>query len=143
MNTLSDVFDRLLEISKKLDDEEAFDVADLFDGSVHHRTVVYVRLPWPQLVETDAEVQERLARFLTSINRPDTIKCDVFTVIGDDVFVGYQPNTNAKALGVFDPDAVQEYLDDAEGAAPYVLQITVDVIKPAAVEATIEALKSE
>lgn len=139
MTTLSDVFDRLREIGQELGKEEAFDVAELFEGGgSHHRTVVYVRLPWPQIVEGDTEVAERLMRLLTSINRPDTIKCDIFTVIGEEILQGYQPNTNVKATGVWDPDEMQMYLDD--GHQPYVLQVTIDIIKPEAVMMTVENL---
>lgn len=132
--SLNKVLDRLREIGDDL--QEVMDYSGIAPASSHHRTAVFVRLPYPGIVQENEEVMERLARFLGSLNQPDTIKADLYTCIGRHVLPGYQPHTELTADGDFDPDSLHKIVDQ-----PYVLQIVVDVIQPAALEATLNALK--
>lgn len=135
MTSLNDVFNQLRKLGEDLD--ENVDFASLLpEGHEHHRTALFIRLPYPGLLTTDSEVHERIAKLLASVNRPETIKMDVYTIVGNKVMQGWQPYTDESAKGMYDPVTAIE-------SNPYVLQVIVDIVKPAALEATAAALDAE
>ncbi len=132
MTSLNDIFNQLRTLGEDL--EESTDFGSVLpEGHDHHRTALFIRLPWPGVLEQDSEVHERIAKLLNSVNRPDTMKMDVFTVVGNTVMPGWQPYTDAVSKGLYDPAT-------AIDIHPYVLQVVVDIVKPAALAATAEAL---
>jgi hypothetical protein len=133
--TLNQILDRLREIAEK-ELKPAMEYSAILPGDGHHRSAMFIRLPYPPVAAVQGEVFERLSRLVESVNRPDTIKMDVYTVIGDKVLNGFQPHTNLTAKGPFDPEQITAIIENA-----YVLQIVVDVIQPAAMEQTIKALE--
>lgn len=134
MTTLNEILDRLREVGDQL--EETMDYAAILPQEGHHRSAMFIRLPHPAVAAQQGEVFERLARLVESVNRPDTIKMDVYTVIGNNVLPGFQPHTDLTAKGSFDPEQITAIV-----STPYVLQVVVDVIQPAALEATLKALQ--
>lgn len=132
MTSLNDIFDQLRKLGEDL--EESADFSSVLpEGHEHHRTALFIRLPWPGLLDEDSEVHERIGKLLASVNRPDTMKMDVFTIVGNTVMPGWQPYADAASKGLYDPAT-------AIDTHPYVLQVVVDIVKPSALEATASAL---
>lgn len=134
--TLSQILDRLRQIGDEL--QEAMDYSAIAPDEGHHRSVMFVRLPYPPVAAVHGEVFERLSRLMESVNRPDTMKVDVYTVVGRNILPGFQPHTELTADGDFDPEEFHAILSH-----PYVLQIIVDVVQPDAMEQTINALTKD
>lgn len=116
-------------------DKPLVDLAGIIPVADHHQTVIFIRSPYPGAL-AGGKVQERIVKLLTSVNRPDTIKADVYTVQGANVKQGWQPTLeNAVIDGkevhgpMFNPD----WLIGAMPKAPWVLQITVDVVHPSVI----------
>ena len=133
---LSQILDRLREIAAEM--EEVMDYSGITPEEGHHRTAMFIRLPYPPVAAVHGEVSERLSRLVESINRPDTIKVDVYTVVGQHVLNGFQPHTELTAGGDFNPEQMYVTLPN-----PYVLQMVVDVVQPDALEQTLKALKEK
>jgi hypothetical protein len=134
--TLSQILDRLRAIGDDL--KEAMDYSAIAPEDGHHRSVMFIRLPYPPVAAVHGEVFERLSRLMESLNRPDTMKVDVYTVVGRHILSGFQPHTELTADGDFDPEDFHAILSN-----PYVLQIVVDVVQPDAMEQTLNALSKE
>lgn len=111
-------------------DKPLIDLKGVIPQGDHHQTAVFIRLPY-EGAGIEKHTYERVTKLLTSINRPDTIKADVFTMLGPNCVKGWMPQIKAvqadgePTLGpLFNPDWI---LAEVGG---YVLQITVDVVVP-------------
>lgn len=129
--TLGEVLETLEKLGEDLAvDKPMIDLKGLIPMNDHHQTAVFLRLPSKEAMQ-DSGVQERVVKFLTSINRPDTIKADVYTLLGGNCRKGYQPTIAFPVVdgkpckeGLFNPDWI------VAQSVGYVLQITVDIVKP-------------
>lgn len=117
--------------------KDTMDYSGITPQDGHHRSAMFIRLPYPAVAAQNGEVFERLSRLIESLNRPDTMKCDVYTVIGEHVLQGFQPHTDLTAKGSFDPEEIHKILP----GQPYVLQMMVDIVQPQALEQTLKALE--
>lgn len=124
-------------------DKPLVDLAGVLPMAEHHQCVVFLRLPYPGVLQEHENVAERVVKFLGSINRPSTMKADVYTICGSNIMPGYQPQIEGVGKDgqpLFNTDWVIENVP----ASPYTLQITVDVVHPnvlSKVQQVIEGLK--
>lgn len=132
---------QLDELGKDLaKDKPLVDLKGVIPLKDHHQTAVFVRLPYEGALNNE-KVHERVFKFLSSINRPDTIKADVYTLLGANIMPGYQPHISHAEAGkapLFNTDWVLTKID-----SPYVIQITVDLVWPAVLEAAANQAKAE
>jgi hypothetical protein len=135
--TLSQVIAHLEAVGAEFEKGKPMvDLKGVLPGGDHHQTAVFLRFPYPGVLDNSA-VKDRVLKLLTSINRPDTIKCDIYTVCGGNVKAGFQPTITWPEV---DGEVVQGGLvnhDDIVTNSPsgkYVLQITVDIVHPAVLQ---------
>lgn len=140
--SLGEVLEHLNKLGESLEaDKPLIDLHGILPAHDHHQTVVFIRLPY-EGAATQKNVNERITKFLTSVNRPDTIKCDIFTILGANVAKGWQPAIKNAQQGkgpLFNPD----WITAADDVPPFVLQITVDVIHPHVLQQVLGAESEE
>lgn len=130
--TLKKVLDKLKAVGENMPDAALVDVGGILPAGDHHQTAIFIRLPYPGAGD-EQHVKDRVGKLLFSVNRPDTIKCDVWTICGNKCAPGWQPNLtpDSTGKGLFDHE---KFMESGQG---YTLQITVDIVHPAVLSAAL------